>query len=140
VKVFFDNCTSPVFAGCLDALVRPYGHSARHVRFMDDMGFRHDTPDLAWIQGLAADGPDWIVVTGDQRIRKNMAERTAWIRAQLKGFALASAYQKTPVNQCASTILWRWPEMESFISLAAPGSMFEMSINRRTGFRPLAIQ
>jgi hypothetical protein len=29
--------------------------------------------------------------------------------------------------------------MERFISLAAPGSMFELSINRRTGFRPLAV-
>jgi hypothetical protein len=29
--------------------------------------------------------------------------------------------------------------MERFISLATGGSMFELSINRRTGFRPLAI-
>jgi hypothetical protein len=107
---------------------------------MTHYGFRHDTADVDWIERLAADKPsDWVVVTGDQRIRKNLAERTAWIRAQLKGFVLASAYQKTPVNQCASTILWRWPEMEGFISLAAPGSMFEMSINRRAGFRPLAV-
>jgi hypothetical protein len=45
----------------------------------------------------------------------------------LKAFVLATAYQKTPVNQCASVRLWRWPEMERFITLAAPGSMFEMS-------------
>jgi hypothetical protein len=107
---------------------------------MSDYGFDGSTRDVDWITALGADDPaDWIVVTGDQRIRKNLAERTAWIRAQLKGFVLASAYQKTPVHQCASTILWRWPEMERFISLAAPGSMFEFSINRRTGFKPLAV-
>ncbi len=107
---------------------------------MSDYGFRHDTEDVEWITRLGADSPaDWIVITGDQRIRRNLAERTAWVRARLKGFVLASAYQSTPINQCAATILWRWPEMESFISLAAPGSMFEMSINRRTGFRPLAV-
>jgi hypothetical protein len=107
---------------------------------MPDYGFTHDTPDIAWILRLAEDDPkDWIVITGDQRIRRNLAERAAWIRAGLKAFVLASAYQKTPVHQCASTLLWRWPEMERFISLATPGSMFELSINRRTGFKPLAV-
>jgi hypothetical protein len=140
VRVFFDNCTSPIFANALNALISPNGQSARHVRFMPDYGFDGSTPDIDWITKLGADQPaDWIVITGDQRIRKNLAERKAWIRAQLKGFVLASTYQKTPVNQCASIILWRWPEMEAFISLAAPGSMFEFSINRRTGFRPLAV-
>jgi hypothetical protein len=42
------------------------------------------------------------VVTGDQRIRKNLAERAAWIRAGLKAFVLAPVYQKTPINQGAS--------------------------------------
>jgi hypothetical protein len=140
LKVFFDNCTSPVFAGSLNALIQPNGHEARHVRFMPEYGLAHDTADVDWITRLSTDPADWIVVTGDQRIRKNIAERAAWIRAGLKAFVLAPGYQKMPVNQCASVLLWRWPEMEKFISLAAPGSMFEMSINRRTGFVPLAVR
>lgn len=140
MKVFFDNCTSPVFAGSLNAFIEPLGHKARHVRFMPDYGFAHNTEDVDWIAGLGAEpAANWIVVTGDQRIRKNIAERTAWIKAGLKAFVLAPAYQKTPINQCAAVLLWRWPEMEKFISLAAPGSMFEMSINRKTGFTPLAV-
>jgi hypothetical protein len=106
---------------------------------MPEYGFAHNTGDIDWITRLSADPAQWIVVTGDQRIRKNIAERAAWIRAGPKAFVLAPAYQKTPVNQCASVLLWRWPEMEQFIALAAPGSMFEMSINRRTGFSPLAV-
>jgi hypothetical protein len=107
---------------------------------MPDCGFSHDTPDLEWIERLGRDNEnDWIVVTGDQRIRKNLAERAAWIRSGLKAFVLASAYQKTPVHQCASVLLWRWPEMKRFVTLATPGSMFELSINRRTGFKALAI-
>ena len=107
---------------------------------MPDYGFTDKTDDVDWINRLAVDTPaDWIVITGDQRIRKNLAERSAWIRARLKAFVLAPAYQKTPVHQCAATILWRWPEMEKFIGLAAPGSIFELSINRRTGFTPLAV-
>jgi hypothetical protein len=107
---------------------------------MPDYGFRHDTDDAEWIVRLGSDSPaDWIVITGDQRIRKNKAERTAWLQSGLKGFVLAPAYQKTPVNECCACLLWRWPEMKQFISLAAAGSMFEMSINRRSGFKSLAI-
>lgn len=140
MKVFFDNCTSPVFAGCLDALIRRDGDEAHHVRFMPDYGFAHDTKDVDWIKQLGADNDVWIVITGDHRIRKNLAERTAWIKAGLKAFVLAKAYQKTPVNQCASMLLWRWPEMRRFISSAAAGSMFELPINKRSGFEPLAVK
>jgi hypothetical protein len=38
-----------------------------------------------------------------------------------------------------ATGVWRWPVMEQFISAAAPGSMFEVSVNRRSGFAPLAV-
>jgi hypothetical protein len=82
----------------------------------------------------------WIVITGDQRIRKNGAELRAWIRAGLKAFVLAPAYQKTPINQGAANLLWRWPEMRMFISSAAPGSMFELSINKRSAFVALAVK
>jgi hypothetical protein len=141
VNVFFDNCTSPVFAACLNGLIKSDGDDARHVRFMSNYGFAADTKDLDWITRLGEDhGESWIVITGDHRIRKNLAERTAWIKAGLKAFVLARAYQKTEVHQCASVLLWRWPEMRSFISSAAPGSMFELSINRRSGFVPLAVK
>lgn len=96
MKVFFDNCTSPVFAGCLNALIQPDGDEARHVRFMPDYGFTNKTDDVDWITRLGADPASWILITGDQRIRKNEAELRAWIRAGLKAFVLAPAYQKTP--------------------------------------------
>ena len=141
MKVFFDNCTSPVFAGCLNALIEPDGDEARHVRFMPDYGFTHSTKDVDWIAKLGSEpGAHWIVITGDQRIRKNLAERAASIKAGLKAFVLAPVYQKTPINQGASVLLWRWPQMKAFVEQAAPGSMFELSINRRTGFVPLAVK
>lgn len=106
---------------------------------MPEYGFTEKTDDVDWITRLASDPAVWIVITGDQRIRKNVAEHAAWTRAGLRGFVLAPAYQKTPVNQCASVLLWRWPGMEKFIAAAAPGSMFELAINRSTGFKPLAV-
>jgi hypothetical protein len=71
------NCTSPVFAGCLNALIQPNGHEARHVRFMPEYGFAHNTDDIDWITRLSTDAAQWIIVTGDQRIRKHIAERAA---------------------------------------------------------------
>lgn len=139
MRVFFDSCTSPVLANTLNALIEPDGGFARHIRFMDDLGLRHDTPDVDWITTLGNDGGDWIVVTADQRIRKNLAERTAWIRAGLRGFVLAAAFQDMPMNQAASRLLWRWPEMVSYIKLSAAGSMFEVSFNRNAGFKSLAV-
>jgi hypothetical protein len=108
LEVFFDNCTTPVFAATLDALISREGHRARHVRQMSDYGFEAGTDGVDWIARLGSDG-DWTVITGDQRIRKNLAERTAWIRAGLRGFVLAPAYQKTPINKAAAVLLWRWP-------------------------------
>jgi len=139
LKFFFDSCTPPVFAETLNAIIEPLGHQARHVRDMKDYGFIERTDDIDWIGRLGAEAADWIVITGDERIRRNLAERTAWKRAGLKAFVLAPAYQKSPINQGAWVLRWRWPVMEQFISAASPGSMFELSINRSTGFTPLAV-
>jgi hypothetical protein len=104
---------------------------------MPDYRFTHGTKDVDWIAKLGSEpAAQWIVITGDKRIRKNLAERAAWIKA----FVLATVYQNTPINQGASVLLWRWPQMKAFIEQAAPGSMFELSINRRTGFVPLAVK
>lgn len=106
---------------------------------MTGQGVAHDTPDVEWISKLGESSADWIVITGDRRISKNLAERAAWSKAGLKGFVFAPAYQKTPVNQCASILLWRWPEMATFIGSAAAGSMFELPITRKAGFRSLPV-
>lgn len=140
MRIFFDNCTSPVLAEVLNAYIRTEGGVARHVRDMADYGFRHDTPDIDWIERLHQDRPaDWVVLTNDLRISRNKANRAAWLRSGLKGFVLASGFQKTPMNQIASTLLWRWPEMENFIKSAAPGSLFELPVKRSSGFKALTV-
>jgi hypothetical protein len=107
---------------------------------MSDYGFNHETDDEAWIKRLGEDKPaDWIVVTGDKRITKNRAERAAWVRAGLKGFVLAPAFQKTPMHQQAALLLWRWPGMEAIILAAAARSLFELPISRNGKFRSLTI-
>jgi hypothetical protein len=136
VKLFFDNCTSPVLADTIHGFVRHLGHSAHHVK---DLPCGRHAPDDAWIKFLDEDEAVWIVVTGDDRIRRNRAERTAFRAAGLRGFVLAPAYQRTPINQQASFLLWRWPEMEQILSLLGGAALYELPMTRKSKIKPLPL-
>ena len=84
------------------------------------------------------DGP-WIIITGDGRILKNKPERTALRQSNLSGFVLAPAYQKMPINQVASILIWRWPEMEHLLGLVAGPALYELPINRTSKPKPLPL-
>jgi hypothetical protein len=128
VNIFFDNCTSPTHAATLDGFVSHLGHRAFHI---SNLPCGRHASDLDWIKMLAErnDGP-WIIITGDGRIVKNKPERTALRQAGLSGFVLSPAYQKTPINQVASILVWRWPEMEQLLGLVAGPALYELPINR----------
>jgi hypothetical protein len=93
VNVFFDNCTSPVFAATLDGFVRSFGHRAYHIKDVPGLKNGRHATDLEWISHLQADNKHWIFISGDGRILKNRAERAALRSAGLHGFVLAPAYQ-----------------------------------------------
>lgn len=135
MKVFFDNCTPPVLAATLDGFIRSEGHSAYHIK---DLPCGPHATDLEWIQMLASERRVWMVVTGDARIGKNKATRAAYRAAELSGFVLARAYQKTPMHKVASFILWRWPEMEQLFSLTG-AALYELPMNRSRKIRPLPL-
>jgi hypothetical protein len=140
VKVFFDNNTSPIWANVLNALAEADKDSAHHIRFMPEYGLSAGSSDVDWIERLSKDSlSDWIVITFDSRIRKDRANRKAWLEGRLKGFVLASGFQKMPVNQVASILLWRWPEMRRFIGSVAPPSLFELPVKRSGQFRSLTV-
>lgn len=79
----------------------------------------------------------WLIITGDGRIQKNRAERVAFRQAKLRGYVLAPGYQKTPINQQAALLIWRWPEMEAFISHVSGGSLFELPMSKSGKFKSL---
>lgn len=136
MKVFFDNCTSPVLAATLNGFVAHLGHSACHMA--DHPCGRHAT-DIEWIELLGKDRQIWMVVTGDGRIQRNKAERAAFRAAGLSGFVLAPAYQKTPVHQIASFLLWRWPEMEQLFNLVTGPALHELPMSRTSKIRQLPL-
>jgi hypothetical protein len=137
LRVFFDNCTAPTLASTLDGFLKHSGSSAYHIK---DLPCGRDAADVEWIQMLAADPPGtWIVITGDGRIRKNPAERLAYRQAQLGGFVLAPAFQKTPMNQVASFLLWRWPDVEQLARLTRPPYLFELPMHKGSKISPLPL-
>jgi hypothetical protein len=71
-----------------------------------------------------------MVVTGDDRIRRNKAARAAYRSAELSGFVLARAYQKTPMHKLVSFPLWRWPEMEQLFRLVGGAALYDLPVNR----------
>jgi hypothetical protein len=136
VKVFFDNCTSPGLATTLDGFIRSAGQSAHHIK---DLPCGRHATDLEWIKMLESERRVWIVVTGDDRIRKNKATRAAYRDADLSGFVLARAYQKTPMHKVASFIIWRWPEMEQLFELVGGAALYELPMNRSGKIKQLPL-
>lgn len=134
MKVLFDNCTSPTMASTLDGFIRGEGHQAVHLRSLP-----LDNPtDIEWIGYLSTTGDDWLVISGDQRIRKNKAEAHAFRQALLRGVVLSPGYQRTPMNRCCAVLVDQWPVLFDTISRFDPPIMLEMSINFRGRFRQLS--
>lgn len=139
MKIFFDNCTSPVLATTLDGFVAHRGHSAHHISTLTDLPRGRSSSDIEWIDALGRDRLVWMVITGDGRIAKNKAERAAFRASGLVGFVLAPAYQKTPMNKVASFLLWRWPEMEQLFGIVTGPALFELPMHRNAGVKQLPL-
>jgi len=135
MKVFFDNCTSPRMARTLHAFIEADGHQAVHIS--DVLG--RDVTDIEWMQYLGRDPADWIVFTGDERIRKNKAEARAFAQARLKGIVLAPAYQRTPMSRNCAVLIDRWPKLLETLENFEPPVLFELSINFSGRFRQLSL-
>ena len=139
MNILFDNCTSPVLASTLDGFIQHLGHRAFHLSHNHNLGVDRHAKDEDWINAVKGDQRRWIVVTGDDRIRKVSILRAALRQAQIQGFVLAPAYQKTPLHINASVLVRKWPEMEQQIRLVQGPALFELSINYRPGFKSLPI-
>lgn len=134
MNVFFDNCCSPALASTLIGYISHSGHRACHIA---DLPCGRHAADEEWIAMLAEDDGHWIVITGDYRIYRNKAQRAAFRASGLSGFVLAPAYQKTPIYQQASILLWRWPDMEKLMGLAR--GLYELPISRSGRIKPLPL-
>lgn len=120
-------------AATLNGFIESQGHSAIHLR---DLSLDCAT-DVEWITYLHESREEWIIVTGDQRIRKNKAEAQAFRNAKLRGIVLDRAYQKTAMNRCCAVIVHQWPNLYDTIQRFDPPVLLEMGINFKGRFRQL---
>lgn len=139
MNVLFDNCTSPSLASTLHGFIEHKGHLAFHLKDVPGLANGRHSKDIEWIEFLRKSNDEWIFISGDGRVLKNPAERAALRSAGLHGFILAPAYQKTALNQVASILLWKWPEMLQVTRLLQSPSMHEIPINRSTKRRALPL-
>lgn len=139
MNVFFDQNLSPVLASTLDGFVRHREHQACHISDCPGLPNGRRSTDLEWIDFLRSDPEFWIFLTGDKRLMKNRAERAALRSAGLHGFILAPAFQKIPVHQQASTLIWKWPEIEQIVQLTAAPAMYEIPAGRSGKLQSLPV-
>lgn len=137
MRVFFDNCTPPWLALTLNGFISRQQHRAFHIKDVQDLPNGRHTPDLVWIEFLRA-GKDWIFVTSDGRLLRNKAELTALRRSGLYGFVLAPGFQSQPDHHLASSLIWRWPEIENALGAVGAG-IFEIPVNRSSKLRPMGL-
>jgi hypothetical protein len=121
VNVFFDNCTSPVFASTLNGFIEHDGHSGVHIRDLRGLSNGRNSKDLEWIDFLRQSNDEWMFISGDGRILKNPAERVALRSAGLHGFILAPPIRRRHLTKwprywcgagrklCKSPGLWPHP-------------------------------
>lgn len=105
MKLLLDNNLPPALAEALDVLTRSEwdgAHEVTHLRHK----FPANTPDITWIEALAAEG-GWVVVTHD-KLDKG-AEREALKRAGLKVFLLDKSWTSHPFWDKSVQLARWWP-------------------------------
>ncbi len=121
MRFFFDNNLSPKLAKSLHVLVEP-DHQVVHLKDR----FATNTPDETWMAELAKER-DWIIVSGDLRIRKNPHEVKAWEAAGHTTFFLKTGWINLPFWTQAWKFVKFFPEIASSATRAKSGTFFSVS-------------
>jgi len=65
------------------------------------------TPDTRWIPTLGSEG-DWIVISGDLRIRTSLKERIAWLESGLTIFFMQKSFPRADEWDQALWLIRAW--------------------------------
>jgi hypothetical protein len=119
VTYFFDNCFSPRIVRCL----REFRVDAQHLQ----EHFSADTQDEDWLPEV--DRRRWIVLSGDQRIRKNPSVKAVYLKTDLIVFFAYKGFPELPLWPQALWVFNHWEVIERAASRAAPRQSFEVNVN-----------
>ena len=121
MRFFFDNNLPPKLAKSLHVLVEP-DHQVVHLKDR----FAANTTDETWMVALAKE-QDWIIVSGDLQIRKNLHELQAWRAAGHTTFFLKEGWINLPFWIQAWKFVKCFPEIIVAADHAKKGSFFSVS-------------
>jgi len=127
---------APRLASTLDGFISHDGHHAWHMKDVPGLPNGRQSSDIEWIDHLKQ-GKDWLFFTLDRRILKNPAEKAVLKSAGLYGFILANGFMKMKLNEVASTVLWKWPEVETIIRSVDP-AIYEIQVSRSAKLKPIS--
>jgi hypothetical protein len=116
---FFDNTFSSKIVDILVILGVPATHLQHH--------FPPETLDVEWIPFVAEKG--WVLVSGDQRIRRSPAERLAFERANLVTFFVHRAYQHQTIWEQVAWLVRLWPTIQDRAGKTHRGTSYEVRQN-----------
>lgn len=111
MNFFLDNNLPPSWAACLEACSRSQFDLTEvgSVVHLKDR-FPQNTPDIAWIQELAAEA-NWTVISCDAFRKKNGAERKIIQKSKIAVFVLQSSWSSHPYWDKTSQIIRWWPRI-----------------------------
>jgi len=102
MKFFIDNCLSPMLAEGM----RGFGEQVVHLKDC----FPQDTDDCIWLEYVGRN--QYILITRDEKIRKNPAEINAFRQYYVGAFLLGGKNRSK--CQIIQQIVRNWPRLKEF--------------------------
>jgi len=121
VNFLFDENISSNLAKALAILVAPR-HTIRTIAEQ----FGSGALDPQWIEALGKRKEPWVIVSGDQQIRRRPAESEALRASGRTSFFLAKGFTKQPRWEQVRWLINKWPEIEDMAARVQPGASFEV--------------
>ena len=116
---FLDNTFPPRLVGILQLL------KVDAIHLQDK--FDANTPDEVWIPLVSQQG--YILLTGDGRIRKGSAERSALEQSKLRAVFLFNGYTALPLFKQVAFIIEFWSDIDREAHRLNPGDVRHMNNN-----------
>lgn len=89
--------------------------------------FEPDTPDVKWMNELAAE-PGWVILSADTQIGRNPHEIEAWKQAGHVIFFLKAGWTHIPFWLQVEKLARCFPEIERLAHRAKPGDSFQVPV------------
>ena len=93
----------------------------------DDSNFAPTTPDIEWIRKIASYEPKPILITADQRMRRNPVERRALSESGLTIVFLRSGFHQLTFHDQAVKLLTLWPKIIDVTGRVLEPTAFEIT-------------